>query len=78
MEVYLGPIVVLIGILVVLAIAAFGARRVSWQCADCKRITNPPLLPLLLAPKTKGQKYMRCPRCKRKALLRPVTKQKWV
>lgn len=77
MEMWVGPIVIVLGLLVVMLVSAFRASRYSWQCESCKKISNPSLLPLLLAPHTPGKKYMRCPRCRQKAFLRPVQKQKW-
>ncbi len=74
---WLAPALILAALGLVVLWAALQARKASWQCEQCKQISNPPLLPLVFAPHTKGRKYMICPKCRRKALLRPVPKEKW-
>jgi len=76
LDLFITLAIVLTGLAIVCIYSAVQARKASWQCATCKKISNPPIIPLLLAPHSKGHKYMRCPACKQKAFLKPVAKQK--
>lgn len=75
--IYTGPAVVAIGLVVVVALAAVSAARLSWQCESCGKVSNPFVLKVVFAKKNNNKKIMRCPHCKQQAKMRPVQKQKW-
>lgn len=76
MNVYLAPIIIGLGLLLIFLYTVWQASRFEYKCTFCKKQFKANPVVAALAPQSKGMKYLTCPSCRAKQFCKLIYKGK--